>query len=205
MGGIDRVAERGGTPQEHLLEAPTVQALDRIATGEVDERGDNVDEREQRRRDGTRRDLARPACEERNAQAGVIDRPLAVGPLGPLIRGVNEQGFVLVSVGLQRGKHFADALIHRGDVLVIVRQGLACLGRVDQDRRERQRRGIIGGIRLPDHVRAVVAQDEAERLVGLFAGVLRKESVNSPGVQPFRTIAAVPIGAEAASPAGSRR
>ena len=159
-----------------------------FAPGDVDERRRDIDERDQGiARCGGLGD-AGPDGDKGHVQAGVVERPFRVRPFGALVGRVNEEGVVLEAVLLEHRPDFADALIHRRDVLVVIGEGPAGQVGVNEEAGQLQPGGIEVLIRLPHHVRAAVGHDQAQRRVPSGPGVLRQKSVNGFRVQTFHAV-----------------
>ena len=126
--------------------------------------------------------------------AGVVQRPLRVRPLGALVARVDKERVVLEAVLFQARPHVADALIRCPDVLVVIGERPAGQVRIDEKARQLQPGRVEILVRLPYDVRTAVGHDQAKRRVRFCSRVLRKKSVDGLGIQALHAIDSAPGG-----------
>jgi hypothetical protein len=182
VGGEHAVAMVGGLAAEDRNEGAAVESGGRGAAGEIDEGGQNIHPGDHRVGAGAGAYPIGPDGDQRGADAGVVEVPLAEGPLGAVVAGVEENGVggaEDLAGGVEDG---AELGVHVVDGGVVTRAGVAGLGGIDVGRGNRKAGGIVGrGILRPRDVRPIGADDEAERL-GAGAGAEPSDRVGDGDV-----------------------
>lgn len=110
------VAMRGGGPGEHGQKtAPIERLFSRVASGHLDERGQNVLAHRDGIGAGSRRNLARQTRYKGAPDARVVAAPLGAGKRGALLSARERQRLVFELGLLENLQDITDLLVERGD------------------------------------------------------------------------------------------